>query len=220
MCNLFWGCSMGAYDIGFEPITFKQYKDRTEFNPYGKVSVYITPGGDIFDCRGMVGSHTDFTDMVYRNLSMLGDITDEFGNKIYDSVMGDKDVVAKSKVEACSQVRERLIEGIGLQEEDPRQLELLESRLLYTADDDLLVQDLGFIKVGLIPKLGSMAICVPSSGIHGHRPTGAQRATLFDIAQFHFYDYDDISDTYREACRKSEAITAQIESALDNDDIM
>ena len=211
---------MATYDIGFAPITFKQYKEIAQYNPYGKVSVYITPGGDIFDCREMMGSHTDFTDRVYRGLSMLIDITDEFGNRIYDSVMGDEDVVANTKVEACSKVRDKMIKGLGLQQGNPKQMELLESRELYVADDDLLVHDLGFIKVGLIPKLGSMAICVPASGLHGHKPTGAQRATLFEIAEFHFYDYDDISDTYREACRKSEAITAKIDSVMVDDDIM
>ena len=211
---------MGTHDVGFAPITFKQYKERTEYNPYGKVSIYITPGGDILDCRGFVGSHTDFTDLVYKNLSMISDTVDEFGNKVYDSVMGDNDVVANTKVEACSKVRSKLLENIGFDMQDPRQRELVESVALYIADDDLLVQDLGFIKLGLIPKLGSMAICVPTKGIHDHKPTGAQRATLFEVAEFHFYDYEDISDSYRDACRKSEGITAKIESALDNDDIM
>ena len=211
---------MGTHDVGFAPITFKQYKEGNEYNPYGKVSIYITPGGDILDCRGFVGSHTDFTDLVYRNLSMISDITDEFGNKVYDSAMGDSDVVANTKVEACSKVRNKLLDHIGFDMTDPKQRELVESGALYIADDDLLVQDLGFIKLGLIPKLGSMAICVPASGIHGHKPTSAQRATLFEVAEFHFYDYEDISDSFREACRKSEGITAKIDDALTNDDIM
>lgn len=211
---------MGTHDVGFTPITFKQYKERSEYNPYGKVSIYITPGGDILDCRGFVGSHTDFTDLVYKNLAMISDTVDEFGNKVYDSVMGDNDVVANTKVEACSKVRGKLLENIGFDMQDPRQRELVESGALYIADDDLLVQDLGFIKLGLIPKLGSMAICVPAKGIHDHKPTGAQRATLFEVAEFHFYDYEDISDSFREACRKSEAITEKIESVMTDDDIM
>ena len=211
---------MGTHEVGFAPITFKQYKETAQYNPFGKVSVYITPGGDIIDCRDLVGSHTDFTDNVYRNLSMLGDIVDEFGNAIYDSVMGGVDVVGKTKVEACSKVRSRILDSIGVSKDDPSHRELLESGALYIADDDLLVHDLGFIKVGLIPKLGSIAVCVPSQAVHGHKPTGAQRGTLFDIAEFHFYDYEDISDTYRDACRKSESLTGVIQNTLTDDDVM
>ena len=211
---------MGSFDTSFMPITIEEYKRRIASNPISKVSVYITPGGDIIDTRAIVGSHTDFTDMAYRNLSMISDIQDEFGNVIYNSVLGDRDLEGMSKVEACSFVRKMLMAGLPLDESNPEHKKLIESRMLYVADDDLLVHDMGFVKLGLMPKLGSMAICVPSKAINGHGPTGPQRAAVFDVAECHFFEYDDISDSYRSACRKSEEITNAVQSVIDDDDIM
>lgn len=210
---------MSTYATSVKPMTIKEFERQLMETPMSKVSVYVTPDGDIIDCRSLIGSHIYFTDMVYKSLSGLSDITDELGKKVYSSIMGIEDRKNESRMETCKIVRHTLIKNAGLDPNNPKHMELYEELYSRIADDDLLVHDMGFVKVGIIVKIGSLALCVPASSFNGHKPTTAQQRTVVELAECFNFEEDDTNNMFRSACRDSENMDRQI-LAVVSDNIM
>lgn len=203
---------MSSLQTSFSPITLKEFERQAVYLPYSKVSLYITPNGDIIDCRSLTGSHISFTGFVYKNLDMFKDIQDELGYKVYESLLQDKKFSDMTDLAVCKEVRKELVKNTGLNPNNPEQSRLISEASMFISDDDLLVHDMGFIKVGIIPRMGSLAICTPAFSFNGHKVTSAQQSTVADIADFFYFDEVEVKDCFRSACRQSENLDSKIQS--------
>lgn len=202
-----------------KPITVKEFTKKLVNSPINVMSVYILPNGDVLDCRSSNLNHTSFTDVVYQNLSDLQNIKTTGENKLYDSVVENKDMSNMTNIERCELVKKSLINNVNVDQNNPTYSKMLENLGNKIADDDLLVHDMGFVKMGILNTNQHISFCTPCASFHGHRPTKLQKDTAFELADFFFYEYADYSTDYREACKVSEEIDRKIE-CISNVDMM
>jgi hypothetical protein len=200
-------------ETSFTPINLKEFESQAATSPYSKVSIYITPNGDIIDCRNLTGNHISFTGLIYKNLSMFSDIEDEMGYKVYQSLTEGKNFEGMTELNICREVRKMLVQNTGLNPKYPVHSRLISEAAMFIPDDDLLVHDMGFVKVCIIPRFNALAVCTPAKCFNGHRATAAQRGTFADIADFYYFDEAEVSDCFRTACRESEDLDRKIESS-------
>lgn len=202
-----------------KPITVKEFTKKLVNSPINMMSIYILPNGDVLDCRSSNLNHTSFTDIVYQNLPDLQNIKTSLENKVYDSVAESKDMSNMTNIERCELVKKSLIDNVNVDHNNPEYSKILENLGNGIADDDLLVHDIGFVKMGILNANQHISFCTPCACFHGHRPTKLQKDTAFELADFFFYDYAEYSADYREACRVGEEIDRKIE-CISNVDIM
>ena len=161
----------------FEPITFEEFAYRISKNSYkvkGYYSIYLTPYGDILDCRQPQDlGHNDFSRNVFDHL-------EELPVNPYNSNLRGLGI-------PFDEVSYYLMDYFNLLDV------MYEDTELYTKIDkiilgseDRICQDMGFIKLAINTKLKTFELVLPNP-IFKKKATGAQKdiisklSTLFNM---------------------------------------
>jgi len=160
-------------------------EEHLKHTQHSHISIYITPSGKIFDCRqkGVI-SHCEFTKEFYNNYSNLikahPDI--DFDTEVSEFILYDKDFTLKD-------IRDFYLDQFyDIQYEDVELYNLIKNN--YLAQDNLLVQDLGFVKVS-INRAEMPAIMLPMSIFNGKRITPEQYNTLINVLNYNTISTQD-----------------------------
>ncbi|MFQ6724333.1 MAG: hypothetical protein ACLRFE_03255 [Clostridia bacterium] len=151
--------------------------DHLSHPQIGHMSIYITPSGKIFDCRynGML-SHCDFTQEFYENYEYLKDFHLEinFNTDVSEFILEDKSFKLK---DIKDYYLEQFYDVAYVDAELYNQV-----KNNYLALDNLLVQDLGFVKVSI--NRGELpAIMLPMNVFNNKNLTVPQYNTLYEVLE-------------------------------------
>lgn len=154
--------------------TLEEYLKKTQ-----KVhtSVYITPNGKIFDCKqnGVI-SHSDFARELYSNYRELMQIHKDidFNTEVSEFILDDENFKLKEVIEFYKEQFDYL------QYENMDLYNMVKNN--YLATDNILVHDLGFVKVsinrGMLPEIE-----LPLSIFNGKEMTIPQYKSLLGVLQ-------------------------------------
>jgi len=149
--------------------------EHLQHTQQGHMSLYIVPNGKIFDCRqcGVI-SHCIFTDEFYKNYKRLMGIHNEidFNTEVSEFILDDENFGLKD-------IRDFYLEQFDyLQYLDMNLYNLVKNN--YLAVDNILVQDLGFVKVS-INRAELPAISLPMEIFNNKKMTGEQYKSLIEI---------------------------------------
>lgn len=164
--------------------TLKQYLQHKQI---GHISVYITPSGNIFDCKhqGAI-SHCRFTEEFYKNYKRL--ITQhteiDFDTEVSEFILDDDNF-------SLTDIRDFYKDQFyDIQYTNPKVYNLIVTN--YLAIDNLLVQDLGFVKVSI--NRGELpAIMLPMKVFNNKTITAEQYNSLVSVLENNTISYQDFN---------------------------
>lgn len=149
------------------------------------ISIYITPNGKIFDCRqnGII-DHIKFTEYFYKNYKELINIHNDinFDTEVSEFILDDENFSLKD-------IRDFYLDQFDyLQYSNPELYHLVKHD--YLAVDNLLVQDLGFVKVSI--NRGELPVVdLPVSIFNNKSLTPEQYNVLVKVLENNTVSYQD-----------------------------
>ena len=184
-----------------QPIEFEKFVSQVNKKVYkvkGYYSIYITPDGQIVDCRYPQDlGHNLFSTYVYEHLN-------ELPNEIYPSSLRTFNIPFKEipyYLMDYFNLLDVMYVDIGLYNK-------INSHLL--ASEDRICQDLGFVKVSINNHLKIFELSIPNV-IFEKNVTGAQKDILKKLSEF--FDVDLLNKLKQEQ-RINTEIATEIKSAL------
>lgn len=171
---------MSDLSKNLEPIDLEKFVSQVNKNIYkvkGYYSIYITPNGKILDCRYPQDlGHNSFSSHIYENL-------DELPKEIYSSNLRTLEI-------PFNDIPYNLMDYFNLLD-----LMYVDINLYHTvnkvllASEDLVCQDMGFIKISINTRLKTFELVIPNA-IFERKVTGAQKeiiSKLSDVFNIDFY---------------------------------
>lgn len=184
-----------------KPISVEEFFNTVKKNVHatkGYYSLYITPKGDIIDCRYPASlDHNNFSAYVYNNLSLLPE-------DIYNSCLRGLDI----PFEETAYYIEDYHNLFDISYVDSDLFTKIDKVLLGT--EDRICQDLGFVKVAINTKLKTNQVVVPCS-IFGKRVTAHQKETIEKLSEEFNMDIDLKLNSEQ---RGISSLASKIQSAL------
>lgn len=153
----------------------------------GHMSIYITPTGKIFDCRqkGVI-SHITFTEEFYKNYKELMRIHKDidFDTEVSEFIVDDENFTLKD-------IRDFYLDQFDyVQYEDMDLYHLIKVNFLAT--DNLLVHDLGFVKVSI--NRGELpTFDMPMPIFNNKKITNAQYDALVNVLEHNTISYQNFN---------------------------
>ena len=164
-----------------QPIELKEFFSRVSKNVYklkGYYSLYITPSGEILDCRFPQDfGHNDFCMNVYENLNNLPE-------KPFSSNFKELNI-------PFSEISYYLMDYFKLLDVmyvDTSLYNKIDRVLLST--EDRICQDMGFVKVAINKQLKTFEVVIPNA-IFEKKVTGAQKDVISELSTFFNIDLDE-----------------------------
>ncbi len=164
-----------------QPIDINEFFARVSKNIYklkGYYSLYITPSGEILDCRYPQDfGHNDFCINVYENL-------DKLPEKPFSSILRDLGIPF-SEISYYLMDYYKLLDVMYV---DSNLYNQIDKVLLST--EDRICQDMGFVKVAINKQLKTFEVVIPNA-IFERKVTGAQKDVISALSSFFNIDLDE-----------------------------
>lgn len=165
---------MSELSKNLQPIDLKQFVSQVNKNVYkvkGYYSIYITPDGQILDCRYPQDlGHNNFSSHIYEHLDQLP--KDLFSSNLRTLEIPFKDV---------SYNLMDYFNLLDLMYVDTNLYNTV-SRVLLSSED-MACQDMGFVKISINNRLKTFEVVIPNA-IFERKVTGAQKDVVSKLSEF------------------------------------
>lgn len=155
-------------------------------------SFFVLPDGDVLDCRHPLPlTHLGVTDTIYENIDEFVLQPELKHLKLEESVIFDQ-VPGAEQIRSTASAKDKVIRRMIAN--NPA-LAPHQSRVgIYVSDDEVLAQDLGWVKIVIFKDRNytEMVVKIPNRMVNGRGLRGAQKATVVEIAELVGLDPEEV----------------------------
>lgn len=189
-----------------KPYTIEEITESIETSVDKHFSFFVLPDGDVLDCRRpLYLTHLGVTDMIYENIDALSLMPECKHLKLEESAVFDR-VEGPEQVRSTASAKDKLVRR--LVKNMPSLFPARQQVGIYIADDEVLAQDLGWVKIVVFKDRNytQMVVRIPNYTINGRTLKGAQRASITDIAESFGLDSEEVM---QDALERNKLLTTE-----------